>query len=140
MICLLIGATIGWFIMAAPLIGLVTTAVVLRPALELTRDGLVQRQYPYSSLTRWDVIDGGRHRQGGEPRDPRVQARSRRPSAPSSACADLLLAVKPPMTEAGSPIRLPGGPDEALEVVNRYLKDPELRAMLPGDASLTERH
>ena len=56
-ICLLIGATIGWFIMAAPLVGLATTAVVLRPALELTRDGLVQRQYPYSSLTRWDVID-----------------------------------------------------------------------------------
>src|ERR1700692_933385 len=55
-ICLLIGATIGWFIMAAPLVGLATPAGVLRPALELTRDGLVQRQYPYSSLTRWDVI------------------------------------------------------------------------------------
>ena len=37
--------------------GWLTTAVVLRPALELTRDGLVQRQYPYSSLTRWDVIE-----------------------------------------------------------------------------------
>ena len=56
-ICVLVGATIGWFIIAAPLIGLFTTAVVLRPALELTRDGLVQRQYPYSSLTRWDVIE-----------------------------------------------------------------------------------
>ena len=56
-ICLLVGATIGWFVMAAPLIGLLTTSVVLRPALELTRDGLVQRQYPYSSLTRWDVIE-----------------------------------------------------------------------------------
>ena len=56
-ICLLIGATIGWFVIAAPVIALGTTAVVLRPALELTRDGLAQRQYPYSSLTCWDVID-----------------------------------------------------------------------------------
>ena len=63
-ICLLIGATIGWFIIAAPVIGLVTTAVVLRPALELTRDGLVQRQYPYSSLTA-GMYRVSRHRQGG---------------------------------------------------------------------------
>ena len=45
-ICLLVGATIGWFIMAAPLIGLATTAVVVRPSLELTRDGMILRQYP----------------------------------------------------------------------------------------------
>ena len=57
-VCLVVGATIGWFIVAAPLATLVVTALLFRPTLELTRDGLVQRQYPFSSLTRWDAIAG----------------------------------------------------------------------------------
>src|SRR5205807_9666576 len=55
--CLLTGRSIGWFIMAAPVGALLVTGVLLRPALELTREGLLQRQYPFSSLTRWDVIE-----------------------------------------------------------------------------------
>lgn len=54
---LLNGATIGWFVIAAPVVALLFTGVLLRPSLELTREGLLQRQYPFSSLTRWDVID-----------------------------------------------------------------------------------
>ncbi len=51
------GAPIGWFVCAAPAVALVTTGLILRPTLELTRDGLLQRQYPFSTLTRWEVID-----------------------------------------------------------------------------------
>src|SRR5438270_9987073 len=55
-VCIIAGATIGWFVVAAPIAALLFTAVLFRPTLELTRDGVVQRQYPFSSLTRWDVI------------------------------------------------------------------------------------
>ncbi len=55
-VCIVAGATIGWFIVAAPVLTLLVTGLLLRPALELTRDGLLQRQYPFSSLTRWEVI------------------------------------------------------------------------------------
>ena len=49
--------SIGWFICAAPLIALVVTGALVRPRIELTREGIVQRQYPFSVLTKWDVID-----------------------------------------------------------------------------------
>jgi hypothetical protein len=130
-ICLLIGATIGWFIMAAPLIGLATTAVVLRPALELTRDGLVQRQYPYSSLTRWDVIaEVGIARAGNRV----ILAYKLLPDIPPprhQPAADMLRAVDSPYDGGWFADSLAGGPDEALAVVSRYLKDPGLRANLP---------
>ena len=130
-ICLLIGATIGWFIIAAPLIGLVTTAVVLRPALELTRDGLVQRQYPYSSLTRWDVIAAvGIARAGNRV----ILAYKLIPDVPPprhQPAADLLREVNAPYDGGWFADSLAGGPDEALAVVTRYLKEPDLRAMLP---------
>jgi hypothetical protein len=83
-ICLLIGATIGWFIIAAPAIGLATTAAVLRPALELTRDGLVQRQYPYSSLTRASRRHGtSRRRTCSVPSTPRMTADGSRTHLPA---------------------------------------------------------
>lgn len=130
-ICLLVGATIGWFVMAAPLIGLLTTAVVLRPALELTRDGLVQRQYPYSSLTRWDAIeDVGIAKAGNRV----ILAYKLVPDVPPprhQPARDLLLAVNAPYDGGWFADSLAGGPDEALAVVTRYLKDPTLRAMLP---------
>jgi hypothetical protein len=130
-ICLLIGATIGWFIMAAPLVGLATTAVVLRPTLELTRDGLVQRQYPYSSLTRWDVIANvGIVRAGnrvilGYKLVPDVPPPRHQPAA------ELLREVNAPYDGGWFADSLAGGPDEALAVVTRYLQEPGLRAMLP---------
>jgi hypothetical protein len=130
-ICLLIGATIGWFIMAAPLIGLGTTAVILRPARELTRDGLVQRQYPYSSLTRWDVIDSvGIARAGNRV----ILAYKLVPDVPPprhQPAAAMLRAVDAPYDGGWFADSLAGGPDEALAVVTRYLRDPGLREMLP---------
>jgi hypothetical protein len=130
-ICLLVGATIGWFIMAAPVIGLMTTAVVLRPALELTRDGLVQRQYPYSSLTRWEVIESvGIAKAGNRV----ILAYKLVPGIPPprhQPARDLLLAVNAPYDGGWFADSLAGGPDEALAVVSRYLEDPALREMLP---------
>lgn len=130
-ICLLIGATIGWFIIAAPLIGLATTAVILRPALELTHEGLVQRQYPYSSLTRWDVIDSvGIARAGNRV----ILAYKLIPDVPPprhQPAADMLRAVDAPYDGGWFADSLAGGPDEALAVVKRYLQDPSLREMLP---------
>jgi hypothetical protein len=130
-ICLLVGATIGWFIMAAPVIGLMTTAMVLRPALELTRDGLVQRQYPYSSLTRWDVIESvGIAKAGNRV----ILAYKLIPGIPPprhQPARDLLLAINAPYDGGWFADSLAGGPDEALAVVSRYLEDPALREMLP---------
>jgi hypothetical protein len=130
-ICLRIGATIGWFIIAAPLVGLATTAVVVRPSLELTRDGLILRQYPYSSLTRWDVIaDVAIARAGNRV----ILAYKLVPDAPPprhQPAADLLREVNAPYDGGWFADSLAGGPDEALAVVTRYLKDPDLRALLP---------
>ena len=65
---LLNGATIGWFICAAPAFALVTTGLILRPSIELTREGVLQRQYPFSTLTRWETIDAtGLTRAGNRP-------------------------------------------------------------------------
>ena len=130
-ICLLIGATIGWFIMAAPLVGLGTTAVVLRPALELTRDGLVQRQYPFSSLTRWEVIqDVGVTRAGsrvvlGYKLTPGTPPPRRQPAAA------LLRAADAPYDGGYFADSLAGRPEDVLAEVQRYLRDPHLREGLP---------
>ena len=130
-ICLLIGATIGWFIIAAPMVGLGWTAVVLRPALELTRDGLVQRQYPYSSLTRWDVIDSVGIAKAG---NRIILAYKLVPGVPPprhQPAAAMLRAVEAPYDGGWFADSLAGGPDEALAVVRRYLNDPGSREMLP---------
>jgi hypothetical protein len=130
-ICLLIGATIGWFIVAAPLVALGWTAVVLRPALELTREGLVQRQYPYSSLTRWDVIGSvGIARAGNRV----ILAYKLLPGVPPprhQPAAAMLRAVGAPYDGGWFADSLSGGPDAALSVVRRYLDEPALREMLP---------
>jgi hypothetical protein len=130
-VCLLIGATIGWFIIAAPLVGLGWTAVVLRPALELTRDGLVQRQYPYSSLTRWDVIESvGILRAGNRV----ILAYKLAPDTPPprhQPAAAMLRAIDAPYDGGWFADSLAGGPDAALSVVRRYLDEPALREMLP---------
>lgn len=56
-LCLVLGASIGWFIVAAPPLTLLLTGAVVRPSLQLTRRGIVQRQYPFSTTTPWDSIE-----------------------------------------------------------------------------------
>ena len=130
-LCLVAGAPIGWFIVAAPLVALLVTALLFRPTLELTRDGLLQRQYPFSSLTRWEVIaDVGITRAGnrvvlGYKLTPGVPPPRRQPAA------SLLRAAGSVYDGGYFADSLAGKPDEVLSTVRRYLDDPSLRATLP---------
>lgn len=125
------GAPIGWFVCAAPVVALLTTGLVLRPTLELTRDGLLQRQYPFSSLTRWDVIDGvGITRAGnrvvlGYRLVPGIPPPRRQPAAA------LLRAAGRPFDGGYFVDSLAGSAESILATVERYRDDATLRASLP---------
>jgi hypothetical protein len=130
-ICLLSGATIGWFIIAAPVAALLLTGALLRPTLELTRDGVVQRQYPFSSLTRWDVVEAfGLTRAGNR----LVLAYRLTPGIPPprrQPAAALLKAAGAPFDGGYFADSLAGEPTDILAAVQRYLEQPELRESLP---------
>jgi hypothetical protein len=131
-VCLVFGATIGWFIIAAPALALLFTGALLRPTLELTRDGVVQRQYPFSSLTRWDVVDSfGLTRAGNRvvlayKLNPGIPAPRRQPAAA------LLRAANAPYDGGYFADSLAGDPQDVLVVVQRYLGEPALRESLPA--------
>ncbi len=128
---LLNGATIGWFICAAPAFALLTTGLILRPTLELTRDGVLQRQYPFASLTRWDVIEAvGIVRAGnrlvlGYRLIPGVPPPRRQPAAA------LLRAAERPYDGGYFVDSLAGDPNDVLATVEAYRSDPALRTALP---------
>ena len=130
-VCLVLGFGIGWFIVAAPVAALLVTGAVVRPSLELTRDGLLQRQYPFSSLTRWDVIDDlGIAKAGNRVLlayrlQPGVPAPRRQPAAA------LLKASGQPFDGGFFADSLDGDPGELLAAVRRYWGDAELRRALP---------
>jgi hypothetical protein len=129
---LLNGATIGWFVCAAPAFALVTTGLILRPTLELTREGLVQRQYPFSTLTRWETIDAmGLTRAGnrvvlGYRLMPGVAPPRRQPAAA------LLRAAQRPFDGGYFVDSLAGDPEQILATVEAYRESAELRAALPA--------
>ena len=126
------GIEIGWFVVAAPVGALLVTAVLFRPTLELTRDGVVQRQYPFSSLTRWEVIEAvGITRAGNRT----VLAYRLRPGVPPprrQPAAALLRAAGRPYDGGWFADSLAGRPDEVLAIVERHLQDPALREALPA--------
>lgn len=130
-LCLLGGAPIGWFVCAAPVAALLLTGVLLRPVLELSRDGLVQRQYPFSSLTRWEVIDHfGITRAGNRT----ILAYRLVPGVPPprrQPAAALLRAAERPFDGGYFADAIAGEPEDLLEVVNAYLADPARRESLP---------
>lgn len=129
-LCLLNGATIGWFVCAAPAVALLTTGLILRPTLELTREGLLQRQYPFSSLTRWEVIDDvGITRAGnrvmlGYRLMPDIPPPRRQPAA------SLLRAANRPYDGGYFVDSLVGDPSQILATVEAYRSSPQLRATL----------
>ena len=132
-ICLLIGGTIGWFIMAAPVVGLgVAEMFVVRPALELTRDGLVFRQYPYSGLARWDVIESSASPGPGNRVILGYKLVDGIPPPRHQPARTLLLARSTHRTTvAGSTDSTRGWPGGRAAVVQRYLDNPALREVLP---------
>jgi hypothetical protein len=131
-LCLLNGATIGWFICAAPAFALITTGLLLRPTLELTREGLVQRQYPFSTLTKWEVIEAvGLTRAGnrlvlGYRLTPGIPPPRRQPAAA------LLRAAQRPYDGGYFVDSLAGDPDQILATVEAYLGNADARATLPA--------
>ncbi|MFN2450753.1 MAG: hypothetical protein ABR541_00175 [Candidatus Dormibacteria bacterium] len=123
-------SSIGWFICAAPLVTLLATAAQ-RPTLELTREGLVQRQYPYSALTRWETIaEVGLTRAGNRS----ILAYRLTPGTPPprrQPAASLLRAAQRPYDGGYFADSLAPPDADVLSTVRRYLAHPELRASLP---------
>lgn len=130
-VCLVVGATIGWFIVAAPVLTLLATAVLFRPTLELTRDGLVQRQYPFSSLTRWDVIAGVGITRAGNRLILGYKLVDGVPPPRRQPAAALLRAADAPYDGGFFADSLAGDAQQIRAVVERYLRDPALREALP---------
>ena len=130
-VCIVAGATIGWFVVAAPIATLLVTALLFRPALELTRDGLLQRQYPFSSLTRWDVIERLGIVRAGNRVVLAYRLRDGIPPPRRQPVAELLRSHDAPYDGGFFADSLAGSPDEILEAARRYLDDAALRETLP---------
>ena len=126
------GATIGWFVMAAPVVALLFTGVLLRPTLELTREGLVHRQYPFSQLNPWEVItEFGITRAGNRViLGYRLVEGARKPRRQPAAA--LLRAAHQPWDGGYFADSIAAAPEVLLATVEAYLHDPERRAALPA--------
>jgi hypothetical protein len=129
---LLNGATIGWFVCAAPAVALIATGLVLRPSLELTREGLLQRQYPFSSLTRWEVIDAMGITRAGNRTVLAYRLVAGIPPPRRQPAASLLRAAQRPFDGGYFVDSLVGDPDHILATVEAYRASPDLRAELPA--------
>jgi hypothetical protein len=125
------GATIGWFVIAAPVAALLFTGVLLRPTLELTREGLVHRQYPFSQLNPWEVIeDFGITRAGNRViLGYRLVEGARRPRRQPAAA--LLRAARQPWDGGYFADSIAAPPEVLLATVEAYLRDPAMREALP---------
>lgn len=123
-------STIGWFICAAPVVALVVT-VAQRPTLELTRDGLVQRQYPFSSLTRWEAIDHFGLTRAGNRRILAYKLVAGMPPPRRQPAAVLLRATSQPYDGGYFADSIAVDEDDLLSTVDAYRGSPELRADLP---------
>ncbi len=125
------GIPIGWFVLAAPVVAMAFTGVLLRPSVELTREGLVQRQYPFATITLWDVVDHfGITRAGNRV----VLAYRLKPGIPPprrQPAAALLRAAQRPFDGGYFADSMRSRPEDVLATVVRYLADPVLRSGLP---------
>ncbi len=123
---------IGWFVIAAPLVALLVTGALFRPRLELVREGIRLRQYPFSSLTRWDVVDSiGLTRAGNRI----ILAYRLKPGIPPprrQPVAALLRAAGRPFDGGFFADSLRGDPQEILAAVSAHLADPGRREGLPS--------
>ena len=125
------GGSSGWFLVVAPVVALLFTRLLLRPTLELTRDGLLQRQYPFSSLTRWDVIASVGIARAGHRVLLGYKLVSGIPPPRRQPAAELLRAAGTSYDGGYFADALVGKPADVLAVVERYRRDPALRQTLP---------
>jgi hypothetical protein len=128
---LLNGAPIGWFVCAAPAFALVTTGLILRPTLELTREGLLQRQYPFSTLTRWEVVDAVGLTRAGNRHVLAYRLVDGIPPPRRQPAAALLRAAQRPFDGGYFVDSLAGDPETILATVEAYRASPTLRDRLP---------
>jgi hypothetical protein len=128
---LLDGLGIGWAVVAAPIGALLVTGLLFRPVLELTREGLLQRQYPFSSLTRWEVIDHLDITRAGNRVVLAYRLREGVPPPRRQPAAALLRAAGRPFDGGWFADSLAGRPEEILATVRGYLADPGRRERLP---------
>lgn len=131
-VCLVVGATIGWFIVAAPVATLVVTALLFRPTLELTRDGLLQRQYPFSSLTRWETIAGVGIARAGNREILAYKLIDGVPPPRRQPAAAMLRATGAAYDGGFFADSLAARSDQILATVEEFLSHPERRATLPA--------
>jgi hypothetical protein len=126
------GATIGWFVIAAPVVALLFTGVLLRPTLELTREGLVHRQYPFSQMNPWENIDGFAITRAGNRLilGYRLVEGARKPRRQPAAA--LLRAAQQPFDGGYFADSIAAPPEVLLATVDAYLHDPARRAALPA--------
>ena len=129
---LLDGLAIGWAVCAAPIGALLVTGLLFRPALELTREGVLQRQYPFSSLTRWEVIDHLDITRAGNRVILAYRLREGVPPPRRQPAATLLRAAGRPFDGGWFADSLAGRPEDILATVRGHLVDPARRDQLPA--------
>lgn len=122
--------TIGIVWCAAPIAALLVTTLQ-RPTLELTRDGLVQRQYPFSSLTRWEVVERVGLTRAGNRHVLAYKLVDGIPPPRRQPAAALLRAAGRDYDGGYFADSLRGDPEQILTTVRAFLEDPKLRETLP---------
>lgn len=122
--------TIGIVWCAAPIAALLITTLQ-RPTLELTRDGLVQRQYPFSSLTRWEVVERVGLTRAGNRHVLAYKLVDGIPPPRRQPAAALLRAAGRDYDGGYFADSLRGDPEQILATVRAFLDDPKLRETLP---------
>lgn len=131
-VCLVVGATIGWFIVAAPVATLVVTGMLFRPTLELTREGLLQRQYPFSSVTRWESIAGVAVVRAGNREILAYKLAEGVPPPRRQPAAAMLRATGAPYDGGFFADALAASNDRILATIESFLESPERRESLPA--------
>jgi hypothetical protein len=121
----------GCFVCAAPAFALVTTGLILRPTLELTREGLLQRQYPFSTLTRWEVVDAVGLTRAGNRHVLAYRLVEGIPPPRRQPAAALLRAAQRPFDGGYFVDSLAGDPQTILATVEAYRTSSTLREQLP---------
>lgn len=126
--------TIGIIWCIAPVAALLVTTLLVRPSLELTREGIVQKQYPFSSLTRWEAVDHLGLTRAGNRVVLAYKLVEGIPAPRRQPAAALLRAAGRPFDGGFFADSLRGDPETILALVDGYLRDPARRDALRSGA------
>ncbi len=131
-VLILTGTTsVGIIWCVAPVAALLVTTLLVRPTLELTREGIVQKQYPFTSLTRWESIDHLGLTRAGNRLVLAYKLADGIPPPRRQPAATLLRAAGRPFDGGYFADSLRGDPEANLALVSGYLQDRARRDSLP---------